>query len=217
LDTQTISVAAGVISVAVAALGLLLTWYRHEEKEGRKSSNGTTSHPLSKRTRTRMFLALAVGVTAIALGGIVFTFEVGTNAQGPSGHSSVAEKSSSASSPLTAAQYRGRLGQICSDTFRKAQEIAQSRPMRTAIGPEIIIQQDALAATRPLVPPKVLAARNMEMIAVWKREISLLVSIYSRLPYLSDSELESGVKEASQLTTELDKIFRLLGVQECVI
>jgi len=214
LDTQTISVAAAVIGVGVAALGLLLTWYRREEKEEHKGSNGIASHLLSKRMRTRVFLALAVGVVAIALGGVLFTFEVGRNGQGASGQD---KKTSGTSSLLTATQYRSKLGQICSNTYRKAEEIVQTHPIRTAIGPEIIIEQDAIAAIRPLVPPKALAARNTEMIAVWKREISLLSSIYSRLNNLSGSELRSEIRVSNQLTSELNKIFRSLKVQECVI
>jgi hypothetical protein len=166
--------------------------------------------------RTRTFLALAVGIIAITLGGVVFTFDVGTINQ-PLGQGSIDQKSPSASSPLTAAQYRGRLGQVCSDTYTKAEQIAQTHPTRTTIGPEIIIERDAVAAIRPLVPPRALAAKNTEMIAVWEREISLLMSIHSRLPHLSDSELGSEMRESAKLTTELDKIFRSLGVQECVI
>ena len=205
--------------MAIAALGLLLTWYRREEKEERKSSNGSTPRPLGKRTRTRtrMFVALAVGIVSLALGGVVFTFEVGMNGQDGSGKGSAGGKSSGVSAPLTAAQYRGRLGQICSDTYKKAQQIDQSRPTRTVLGLEIIIEQDAVAAIRPLVPPKEFAARNADMIAVWNRKISLLASIYSRLRQLSDSELESASIEADQLTTEEAKIFRSLGVPECAI
>lgn len=217
MDTQNISVAAGVIGVAIAALGLLLTWYRREEKEERKSSDGSTPRPLGKRTRTRMFVALAVGIIFLALGGVVFTFEVGMNGQNGSGKGSAGGKSSGVSAPLTVAQYRGRLGQICSDTYKKAQQIDQSRPTRTVLGLEIIIEQDAVAAIRPLVPPKAFAARNADMIAVWDRKISLLSSIYSRLHQLSDSELESASIEADKLATEVAKIFRSLGVPECVM
>jgi hypothetical protein len=55
------------------------------------------------------------------------------------------------------------------------------------------------------------------MIAVWNRRVSLLESLYSRQNALSDNEKPAELRKADQLADELAKIFRSLGVQECVM
>jgi hypothetical protein len=210
LDTQDISVAAGVVSVAVAALGLLLTWYRREEKEERKSSQGRA---LSKRARVWLFAVVAVGITVLAAGGVVFTFKVGaTDSIGATD-----SKSTGPPATLTATQYRGRLGKICSDANKKASQIDETRPAKTVFGLEITDEQDEVSAVRRLVPPNEMKAANANMIAVWDRRISLLSSIHSRWAQLSDSEKISELRETDQLAAKLAKLFRSLDVRECVM
>ena len=202
MDAQNIGVAAGVVSVAVAALGLVLTWYRREEKEERKGGYGR-----AQRTRARIFATVAFGIVALAAGGVALTFTVGATGN----------KGSGASAALTATQYRGRLGQICSDAYRKAQSIAETSPTKTVFGLEATAERDEVGAIKRLVPPDALRVTNANMIAVWGRRISLLESLYTRWRVLSNSEKVSALGEADRLAGELAKIFRSVGVQECVM
>jgi hypothetical protein len=218
LDTQDISVAAGVVGVAVAALGLLLTWYRREEKEACKSRYRPVQRPPPDRRRARAFATVAVGIIALAAGGVVLTFKVGTAGQAPPSPGSFpSNKSSGASAALTTTQYSSRLGQICSEASVNAQRIVESQPKKTVLGPEITIEQYEVSAIGRLVPPNKLASTNAEIVAVWNRRISLLESIDIRLAQLSNSQLAAADKETDQLAVKLNKIFRTLDVPECVI
>lgn len=202
MDTQNISVAAGVLSAAVAALGLLLTWYRREEKEERKSSNGRA---LSKRARVRLFAAVAVGIVVLAAGGVVLTFKVGATGG----------KNSGVSATLTATQYRGRLGRICSDAKERMLQIDQTGPTKTVLGLEATGEQDEVGAIRRLAPPNELTVTHANMIAVWDRRVSILKSLSSHLAQLSNNEFLSGSREADHLAVELAKIVQSLRVPEC--
>jgi hypothetical protein len=200
LDPQNIGVATGVASVAVAALALLLAWYRREGKEGEEERKGRPRW--DQRARTWVFAAVAVGIIALSAGGVVFTFELGTPGQG-------------VSAGLTAVQYRSRLGQICSAASEKARRIEESSPMKTVLGSDIEIEKDEVDAIRPLVPPNNLRTTNADITAIWDRRVSFLESIYNRLAQLSDTVLESELREADQMAAELAKIFQSLGVPEC--
>lgn len=207
MDPQTIGVAAGIISVAVAALGLLLTWYRREEKEEDKSGYRRGQRALSKRRRIRLSVVAAVGITALTVGGVIFTFKAGTTRS----------KVYGVPSPLTATQYRDQLGRICSDAKRKAGEIEATSPRKTVFGLEVTNEQDEVGLLRRLVPPTELKTTHVNMIALWARRISLLSSIYTRRAQLSIHDQLAGFAQADQLATELAKVFRLLRVPECVM
>jgi hypothetical protein len=203
LDPQNIGIAAGVASAAVAALALLLVWYRREGKEGEEGEEERKGRPRwAQRARTWVFAAVAVGVIALSAGGVVFTFKPGTPGQ-------------AVSAGLTAVQYRSRIGQICSAASEKAQRVEESKPMKTVLGLEIEIEKDEVDAIKPLVPPNNLRTTNADMIAIWDRRTNFLESIYSRLAQLSDTVLESQLREADQMNAELTKIFQSLGVPEC--
>lgn len=206
MDTQAIGVAAGIVSVAVAALGLLLTWYRREEKQEHKSGYRRDQRALSKRMRVQLSVAAAVGIIALTFGGVIFTFKAGTTG-----------KVYSVPSPLTATQYRDRLGRICSDAYRKAGQIDATGPRKTVFGLEVTNEQDEVGLVRRLIPPTELKTTHANMIALWDRRISLLSSIYTRWAQLSIDEQLSGIAKAEQLVAELAKIFRLLRVPECVM
>jgi hypothetical protein len=200
LDPQNIGIAAGVASTAVAAIALLLAWYRREGKEEEAERKDRPRWAL--RARTWVFATVAVGIIALSTGGVVFTFKAGTPGQG-------------VSAGLTAVQYSSRLGQICSAASEKALRVEESKPMNTVLGLEIEIEKDEVDAIRPLVPPNNLRTTNANMIAIWDRRIDFLESIYSRVAQLSDTVLKSQLREADQMNTELTKIFQSLGVPEC--
>jgi len=207
LDTQAIGVAAGIISVAVAALGLLLTWYRREEKEEHKSGYKQGQRALPKRMRIWLSVVAAVGIIALTAGGVIFTFKAGMT------HS----KDYGIPASLTATQYRDRLGQICSDAKSKAGQIEATSPRKTVLGLEVTNEQDEVGLVRRLVPPTELKTTHVNMIALWGRRISLLSSIYIRRAQLSIHDQLSALAQTDQLAAELAKIFRFLHVPECVM
>lgn len=207
LDTQAIGVAAGIFGVAIAALGLLLTWYRREEKQEHESDYRRGPRALSKRMRVWLSVAAAVGIIALTFGGVIFTFKAGTTDS----------KIHGVPSPLTAAQYRDRLGRICSDAYRKAGQIDATSPRKTVLGVEVTNEQDEVGLVRRLVPPTELKTAHANMIALWDRRVSLLSSTYTRWAQLSIDEQLSGLAQADQLAAELAKVFRLLRVPECAM
>ena len=207
MDTQAIGVAAGIISVAVAALGLLLTWYRREEKDEHKNGYKRGQRALSKRMRIWLSVVAAVGIITLTVGGVIFTFKAGTTRS----------KVYGIQPRLTATQYRDRLGQICSDAKSKAAQIEATNPTKTVFGLEVTNEQDEVRLLRRLAPPTELTTTHTNMIALWARRISLLSSIYTGRAQLSIHDQLSAFAQADQLGAELDKIFRLLRTPECVM
>lgn len=166
-----------------------------------------------------MFTAAAVGIIALAAGGVVVTFEVGAADQAaPNQENSPSSNSSGLSAAPTVTQYVSLLGQSCSQANANAQLILESRPQNTVLGPEIVLEQYEVEAIRLLAPPTKLIATNADMIAILGRRISLLESANASLTQTQFSgDQLSELSEADKLATELDNIFRSLGVLECVM
>lgn len=200
MDVQIISVATAVVSSAIAALGLTLTWYRREGgKEGRK--------------RQGIFITVAVGIVVLTAVGVMLTFILGTDTRDSIG----ADYSSSTSGQLTETQYKGRVGVICSNAHEKARRLVELRPQESVIGPAVQIEEDELAEIKKLWPPDKLKRTHEDMISVWQRRVSLIESIDRGLPHLSDSELDADIAEVEQLTDQLTTSFKKLDVLECVV
>ena len=234
MGAQVISVAAGVVSVAIAALGLLLTWYRREasteaaadaadppgsagkaREEVPESNHGWLQQRTRDRRRTRIFVSFAVGVAVLTAAGVLFTFRLGE--PGTSTASPVSP--SAAPTQLTVAQYTGQLGQVCSAAKEKARRIEESKPTDTVLGALLNIEQDEVDQVRRLAPPAGLKSAHDDLLALWQRRISLLESVYRRLPQINDNdnELRSSLAAADKMAGELGKLFTSLGVPECVM
>jgi hypothetical protein len=204
VDAQVISVATAVASAAVAALGLLLSWYRREaSKEERREE---------RRSRW-FFIAAAVGIVGLAAVGVGFTFVLGASPK-----SSVAGISTSiAPSKLTEAQYRGKVGPVCTEAKEKGRRLEEVKALETIIGSEVKIEQEAVEKIDSFQPPDKLKSAHDDMVSVWKRRVSVLDSIYHRLSQLSDRELDAELAVADRLAEELAKLFKSLGVPECIL
>ena len=198
MDVQIISVATAVVSSAIAALGLTLTWYRREGgKEGRK--------------RQGIFITVAVGIVVLTAVGVMLTFILGTDTR-----DSIGADYSSTSGQLTETQYKGRVGVICSNAHEKARRLLELRAQESVIGPAVQIEEDELAEIKKLWPPDKLKGLNEDMISVWQRRVSLIKSIDRGLLHLSDSALDAAIAEDEQLTDQLTTSFKKLDVLECV-
>jgi hypothetical protein len=212
LDVQVISVAAGLLCVAVAAFGLLITWNRREEN---KQSKGRPQG--ARRMADKSVLVSAgVGIGVFALVGVGFTFWLGVRNQERS-PSNEPLPSESSPIPLSVEQYRSQLSQSCTEAKEQAKRIEETTPTKTVLGVEIKIEQDQLSVAKSLRPPPQFKAVHEDMIAVSARRISVLQSIYARLDELTDDELESALQEADQLANQLAVFYTSLGVPECKI
>jgi hypothetical protein len=197
VDTQTISVATGIVGVAIPAFALLLNWYRRKR---------------DKEKFRWFFIIACAGIFALTATGVTVTFILGSGAKSP-----VDTVGSNASAQLTEVQYAGRLGVICSDAKEKARRIQELRPQATVLGSVIEIEHDEEDQLARLQPPDKLKNAHADMLSVWRRRISLLESVYHRLPQLSDSELAAQLATADRLAAQLTESFKSLGVPECII
>jgi hypothetical protein len=199
VDVQTVSVVTAVISAAVAALGLLLNWYRREENE--------------KKDKSRwVFVVTCVGIVVLTVVGVATTFVLGVGTK-----ASVDIEHPGASMPLTEVQYKGQVGIICSDAKEKARRIQELQARETVLGAAIQIEQDEEVQVAKLRPPDKLKNAHEDMVSVWQRRIGLLESVYHRLPQLSDSELAVELAAADRLAVQLAESFQSLGVPECIM
>jgi hypothetical protein len=197
VDAQTISVATGVVGVAIPALGLLLNWYRR------------------KRDRENfrwIFVIACAGIFALTAAGVTLTFLLGSNTESPAD-----AESSEATTRLTEMQYESQLGVICSDAKEKARQIQELQPRETVLGTVIEIERDEVSQIARLRPPDKLKNTHADMLSVWRRRVSLLESVYHQLPQLSDSELAAQLTAADHLAAQLAGSFQSLGVPECII
>lgn len=197
MDVQTISVATAVVSAAIAALGLLLSWYRREGDKGERKSHWP-------------FIAACAGIIVLTVLGVTLTFMLGADTK-----SSVDTGSPGVSSPLTEVQYKGQLGAVCSDAKEKARRIEELHAQATVLGAAIQIEQDEEGQIRKLQPPDKLKSIHDDMVSVWQRRISLLESIYHRRPQLNEHELATELATADRLAEQLTDSFNSLGVPEC--
>jgi hypothetical protein len=214
MDAQVISVAAGVVSVAIAALGLLLTWYR---REGQKAS------ATENRRREQIFRGAGVGIIACTLAAVTLTFIVGEEPHSSQTTettiSTESPKSSDGSMALSKAQYTARIGQACSDALEKGQRLARLRARETVLGAAVKVEEEELDEIRDLQPPEELQALHRDMVSIWQRRLSLLESVYQRQPggKGDESELVLQLMTADQLADELAEFFKTLNLPECIL
>ncbi|MDQ3930398.1 MAG: hypothetical protein M3328_14795 [Chloroflexota bacterium] len=202
MDAQVVGVATAVFSAAVAALGLLLTWYRREDRkeDGKVSSKNRW-----------LFVGAGAGIAVLAAAGIVFTFLLGSK------ENSRASTESTRAIQLTEAQYRRQVSAVCSEGKEKALRIQQSGRIEDSLGPEVSIEQDEVRQIKALQPPDTLKSAHEDLIPLWERRISLLDSAYNRASQLTLDELMTELAAPDRLGERMNKLFKSLGVPECIM
>jgi len=214
MDAQVISVAAGVVSVAIAALGLLLTWYL---REGQK-----TSAPENRR-REQIFRRASVGIIASTAAVVIFTFIVGEKPNNSQAFESTVStgnpQTSDSSMSLSKAQYTAGIGKACSAALEKGQRLAKLRARETVLGAAVNVEEEELEEIRNLQPPEELRALHRDMVSIWERRIGLLESVYQRQPGDKGDEGQMVLQmiTADQLADELAEFFKDLNLPECIL
>lgn len=201
MDAQTISGTVGVVSAAIAALALLLTWYRHEHPP----DEGTEPRPWLRRviTRGRLALMIAIMVGLLTAVGIASAFRVHSPAS-----------SSPASAQLSETQYRSELTRVCLDAEEDGRRVEDANPQDTVLGSNISVEQRLIERAKVLNPPSTLRSIHEDLIATSERRLTLLDSVYRRLDR-PDDRVESDLKAATGLAVRLTELSKSLGVPEC--
>jgi hypothetical protein len=172
--------------------------------------------------RERFFRSASTGIIILAGIGVVFTFILGSGSEG----TTVTTTASTGSSPsidssggvlLSEVQYRGRVGQACSDAMKKGKRLSELHARKTVLGAAIDIEQDELDRISELRPPGKLRDLHQDMVSIWQRRISLLESVYDRLSGMSEAELGIQLLAADDLAEQLAQLFRSLGLPECIM
>jgi|SRR3954451_1563251 hypothetical protein len=213
MGAQEVSIIGGVISTAIAALGLLLAWYRHDERKG-KSGGGYARDRQKARARIRLRIAVIAGIGVVSLAAVGVLFTVRSDRSGQSSSSVGAQRSGAM---LTRRQYQDRVSQLCLDAQEKARRLEELNAQETLFGPAIKVEEDEVDGIKALVPPREFRSTHNEMIAVWDRRVSLLEATYRRLAQLTDDELAAQLAITDAMAEELARSFRSLGIPECVM
>ena len=194
MDAQVISVATAVVSAAVAALGLLLTHYRREDRKENPRSHW-------------YFIGAGAGIIALAVVGVAATFVLGTNE----------EPTAVATTQLTEAQYKGQVSAACLDSREKSRRLDELQALKTLLGATIKVEEDETNRIKVLRPPDSLKALHDEMVFILERRVRLMERTYQRLEQLSDNELDAELQLVDQLAVQHEKLVKTLGVPECII
>ena len=196
MDAQVISIATAVVSAAVAALGLLLSSYRREDRK---------DNPRSRWS----YLGAGAAIAALAAVGVVATFVLGTDDETPSAAATTTQ--------LTEAQYKGQVSGICLDSREEHRRLDELQALKTLLGAIIKIEEDEANQIKQLQPPDSLRTLHDEIVFVMERRVRLMERTYQRLDKLSDKELESELLTADGLAAQHEKLVKALGVPECII
>lgn len=195
MSVERIAVATAVISTALSAGSLLLSWYRGS-------------------TRKRPRLARALG--AVALGSsIVLIVALGVASGGGEDTGSPAARS------LSADEYRGRLIAICDGHRRESRRVEEAEGARPVFGTTVQLETRTLDRIDALSPPPNLATDHRAVLALWGRRVSLLGHYYERYRQELDEpsfrrEFRRALKRIDALTRDLTRLLVALKVTpEC--
>jgi hypothetical protein len=195
MSLERIAVATAVLSTAVSAAGLLLTWYR-----------GSTT----RRPRLARILG---GVT---LGSMIVLIVALLFARG--GDSEAGRPPSRA---LSAGEYRLRVARICEEHERDAQRIERAEGKRPVFGATVQLETRTTDKLKAVAPPSRFESDHQAVLALWGRRLSLLGYYYDRSrSELSDPDFRRrftrDLIRVDELSAKLQKRFAALGVTpEC--
>ena len=204
MDSQTISVIIGVIGAAIAALGLLLTWYRIDRSETPASAEEAPLGPWYRRIKTRRGMALTVATVVAVLTVVGVVVAILSPPAPPPGQAA----------PIMEAQYRSELTRACLDADDEAQRIIDIEPENTAFGANVNVERHLVDRLRRLVPPKLLRATHDDLIGTWDRRVAMLDSVYKKLGR-PDADVETDLATAAELAAKITELTTSAGVPEC--
>jgi hypothetical protein len=209
MDSQTISVIIGVIGAAIAALGLLLAWYRGDRSKTPPSPDQSPPGPWYRRIRTRHGMAIAAATAVAVLTGVGVLLVIVSPAAPPPDQAA----------PLTEAQYRSELTRACVDADEEAQRIAETEPANTVFGANINVERHLVDRLRGLVPPKSLRAAHDDLIGTWDRRLAILDSIYLKLRRpdtdVQDADVQADLAVATELAAKVTELSKSVDVPQC--
>ena len=195
MDPQLEIIAIAVVGAALAGLGLLLSWYRREERKDEHKNKWP-------------FIAAGISILVLAVTGVTLTFLFGADTKNTSisVEPSTGATSSGVPTRLSEAQYREKVSAACFRAKEKARRIDESRPQDSPFGAQIEIEQQELGQIESLQPPDKLKSAHDSMVSVWRHRISLLESTNKRLPQLNDKDLRSRVGRCRSTRRANDEI-----------
>ena len=186
MDPQLEIIAITIVGAALAGLGLLLSWYRREERKDEHENKWP-------------FIAAGISILVLAVTGVTLTFLFGADTKNTSisVEPSTSATSSGVPTRLSEAQYREKVGAACFRAKEKARQIDESRPKIHHLAPKLR-SSSRVGQIESLQPPDKLKSAHDSMVSVWRHRISLLESTNKRLPQLNDKDLEAELAAADE-------------------
>ena len=197
MSTERIAVAMAVISAAVSAASLLLTWYRGS---------------ITKRPRLAWTLG---GLTLASTAGLIVALVFASTGQD--------EPPPPPPARLGAGEYRMRLIDVCRAHDQEARRIEDAEGNRPVFGVVVQLETRTVERLQALRPPDELHGAHRNVVSLWGRRLSLLEHYYVRhRSELSDPdfrrEFERAIRQIDRLSQELQDQFAALGVTpECAL
>lgn len=202
MDPQAITLVVSMLGFAVAALGLLLAWYRRPDAAGERwTPPGWLRRAVP--TRGRLALLMAAVIAVLTVGGILSSAFVRTSTSVASG-----------AAPLSESQYRSNLSRACLAATDEAGRILESEPQGSVFGINAVVERRVVDALRVMVPPDSLRSVHDELLAAWDRRVVLLESLYPRLDR-GDATAMDDLQVAADMATTISEVTTSLGVGEC--
>jgi hypothetical protein len=202
MSPQVVTGLVGIASAAVAALGLLLAWYRRDAQ--------TTGHPAPRTwwrrvfTRPRVAALCAVAVVGAATAGVIPLLSAGTPTPEPT----------AGPPPLTEVEYGSRLSGLCLQSDEEGRRIEEAEPSGPVLGAAIDIERRLVDRIEALDPPASYRSAHDELVATWRQRIALLESAYQKLA-AGDTDVAGDLGRADELAATVTEKSTALGAPEC--
>ncbi len=202
MTQEAITGVVGIASAAVAALGLLLAWYRHDVKAARRARRGPRTRTSRALSRSRVAALLAAVIVGAAVVGVSLVVSAS-----PSPRPGAAQ-------PLTEVQYGSQLSQLCLQSVEEARRIEEAEPGGQILGANVDVERRLVDRIRALTPPRSHKAVHDELVATWQQRIALLESVYQRLDP-ADEAVMDDLRRADELALRITDLSTSLGTPEC--
>lgn len=202
MSSEAVTGVVGIASAAVAALGLLLTWYRHDTTSASRRRTGRGPPPRRILTRARV-AGLCTGVIVVAAAlGISLVLRAS-----PAPRAGEADR-------LSEVQYTSQLSQMCLQSNEEAGRIEETNPTGPLEYAALDVEMRLLEHIEQLAPPRSYQHAHEALVATWQQRIALLQDAYPRLDH-ADETVQDEVRRAEELSAKVTEISTSLGAPEC--